>query len=92
MSISSELRLILTADLHARPAGQVAQAAARFRARITLRAGERSAEARSVLGVMALGAVAGSELLVTAEGEDALAAVRGIVRILEPLPTHEDPG
>jgi len=61
--------VVLPKHLHARPAGQVAQVAARHRdAVIELVAGERRANARSVLAVMGLGALAGTEVGVVVTG------------------------
>jgi phosphotransferase system HPr (HPr) family protein len=73
----------LPKHLHARPAGQVAQAAARHpEAGIELAVGGRRANARSVLAVMGLGAVNGSEVRVSAAGPGSATAVDEICRIL----------
>jgi phosphotransferase system HPr (HPr) family protein len=72
----------LVHDLHARPAGQVAQAAARHDATVELVAGAKRANARSVLAVMSLGAVAGTSVLVAATGPAAGDAVAEIAAIL----------
>jgi phosphocarrier protein HPr len=83
MSASSELTVVLARHLHARPAGQVAQAAARYPdTTIELLAGDRSADARSILAVMGLGAVAGSEVRVRAAGGQAAGAAATVVAIL----------
>jgi phosphotransferase system HPr (HPr) family protein len=75
--------VILPKHLHARPAGQVAQAAARHAdTTIELVAGSRRANARSVLAVMGLGAVTGSEVQVTAVGPGAAAVADEVCRIL----------
>jgi phosphotransferase system HPr (HPr) family protein len=75
--------VVLPKHLHARPAGQVAQAAARNPATtIELAAGTRHANARSVLAVMALGAVSGSEVQVRVSGADAATVLTEIVDIL----------
>jgi phosphotransferase system HPr (HPr) family protein len=79
---SSERTVRLPADLHARPAGQVSQTAARLSAKVTLAVGEREIEARSVLLVMQLGATKDTEVTVRAEGEDAAQAVEAIASIL----------
>ncbi|HCP62049.1 MAG TPA: HPr family phosphocarrier protein, partial [Actinobacteria bacterium] len=71
MSPSSERTVVLPADLHARPAGQMTMAAAGFRSTVTLVTEERRTDARSVLGVMGLGATKGSAVTVLAEGDDA---------------------
>lgn len=79
--------VVLPRSLHARPAGQVTQAAARRQATVTLTVGNHRANARSVLAVMGLGATAHAEVRVEATGPDAAAAADEIARILtEPEP------
>ena len=62
-------------DLHARPAADFVRAAMGFTATITVGAGDREADAKSLLSVLALGAKAGTELRLTATGDDADAAL-----------------
>jgi phosphotransferase system HPr (HPr) family protein len=80
MSVSSEMLLVLPPDvaLHARPAGAFVKAAMGFKARITVSHGEKEADAKSILSVLALGAEGGSEIRIKAEGEDAEAALQAI--------------
>jgi phosphotransferase system HPr (HPr) family protein len=82
MSPSSERTVRLPADLHARPAGQLSRTAAGFKAKVTLAAGEREIDARSVLLVMGLGATKDTEVTVRAEGEDAAEAVEALSSML----------
>jgi phosphocarrier protein HPr len=78
-----ERRVVLGRHLHARPAGQVAQAAARHRtSSIELGAGDRNANARSVLAVMGLGALKDSEILVVVTGPDADSVADEVAEIL----------
>jgi phosphocarrier protein HPr len=96
-SASSEVLVALPAgvDLHARPAGAVVKTAMRFRARITVAAGDREADAKSILGVMALGAKGGTTLRIRAEGEDAAAAAEALaacVRSQQPGAGSPAPG
>jgi phosphocarrier protein HPr len=80
---SFEQTVVLPKPLHARPAGQVAQAAAGFAdTTIELAVNGRSADARSILAVMALGAVAGTAVRVRASGPDPAGAAAAIVAIL----------
>ena len=86
MPASSET-IILAGDLHARPAGALAVAAGRFAANVKVTvssdaAGARSADARSVLGVMGLGATSGQRVTVSADGPDAAEAVAALIGIL----------
>ncbi len=58
-------------DLHARPAADFVRTAMGFAANIQVAAGEREADAKSLLSVLALGAKAGTEIRLTADGQDA---------------------
>jgi len=79
---SSERELTLPVDLHARPAGALAKVALRHQSRITLAAGEKAVDAKSILKLMTLGATAGTRVRVAAEGEDAEAALEAVVACL----------
>ena len=81
MPASSE-SITLTGDLHARPAGAFAVAAGRFAAAVSVTAGAKTADAKSVLGVMGLGATTGQLVTVTADGPDAEDAVAALIAIL----------
>jgi phosphotransferase system HPr (HPr) family protein len=91
MSASSEatrsriVRLPDGVDLHARPAGALIRGAAKFEATITLSAGNRSADAKSILQVLALGATGGSELTISTAGSDGSDALEAIAHLLEHL-------
>jgi phosphocarrier protein HPr len=82
MSPSSERTVRLPADLHARPAGQLSRAAAGFGSAVTLVAGGKEVNARSVLLVMSLGATKGTDITVRAEGHDAEVAVQALAEML----------
>ncbi len=82
MPASYEQAVTLTGDLHARPAGALAVAAVRFSSAVSLTVGTSRADAKSVLGVMSLGATSGQHVTVTAEGPDAEQAVAAIAAIL----------
>ncbi len=82
MPASYEQALTLAGDLHARPAGALAMAAGQFSASVSLIVGDRSADAKSVLAVMGLGATSGQHVTATADGPDAEAAVAAVIAIL----------
>jgi phosphotransferase system HPr (HPr) family protein len=77
---------VLPVDLHARPAGAFSQAAARFESSVSIAAGGKEVEARSVLLVMSLGATAGTEVVVKAVGPDADEAVKSLTELLAAVP------
>jgi multiphosphoryl transfer protein len=73
------LIVTLRQGLHARPAALLAQRAKSFGARATLAAHGRTANARSVVAIMALGVRQGDELTIHASGVDAAQAVASLV-------------
>ena len=74
--------VILPANLHARPAGQLARAAAGFASAIQLEHTGRTVNPTGVLAVMGLGATVGTTVTVRAEGPDAEQAVTVLADIL----------
>jgi phosphotransferase system HPr (HPr) family protein len=82
MPESCERAVTLAGDLHARPAGSLAVAAAKFESAVELTAGTGKADAKSVLAVMGLGATSGQQVIVRAVGPDAGQAVTAMIEIL----------
>ena len=76
----AETNLVITnkVGLHARPAALLVQTAAQFLSKIQVRYGDKTANAKSMLGVMKLGAALGATIVVRAEGEDAEQAVAAL--------------
>ena len=72
-------------DLHARPAADFVRTAMGFAASIQVAAGEREADAKSLLSVLALGAKGETEIRLTASGEDAEAALDALRQCVERL-------
>jgi phosphotransferase system HPr (HPr) family protein len=72
--------------LHARPAALFVKAAAAFRSEVRLtnlsRDAERSASAKSLLGVLGLGVSCGHRLRIEAEGADAAEALDSLARLV----------
>ncbi len=88
MSPSSELTLVRLPDgvaLHARPAGMFVRAAAAFAAMIEVEANGRRANAKSILEILGLGADGGTELAISASGEDAADAVAKLADLVTGL-------
>ncbi len=73
--------------LHARPAATFVKAAAGFNAAVQVanvtRNPDKSASAKSVLGVLGLGVVQGHSIRISAEGDDAETAVAALVEMVE---------
>jgi len=69
--------------LHARPAALFVQTAKRFNCDIRVTHGEREANAKSILGVLTLGANQGAVITIRAEGEDADQALAALEALVE---------
>ena len=76
--------------LHLRPAGLLAQMAGRFQSQIELTNDGLTVNARSVLDLLTLVATAGSQLTVTARGEDAQEAVDALADFIETDTTEDE--
>jgi len=73
-----------TVGLHARPAALFVEAATNTGLDVEIaRSGEDPVDATSILGVMALGAKFGEEVVLTADGDGADAALDALVTLLE---------
>ncbi len=73
MPASSESTVALPSGvaLHARPAATFVKTALRFRSKVMVGTNGKVADAKSILAVLALGAVGGTMLRLSADGEDA---------------------
>lgn len=56
--------------LHARPAAVIAKKAGSFACKVTLAANGKTADAKSLLGIMGLGVTDGTTVTLTADGPD----------------------
>jgi phosphotransferase system HPr (HPr) family protein len=73
--------------LHARPADLLVKTANKFASNITIVKGAERIDAKSILGILTLAAMQGTELTVEAEGADAEQAVNAIADMLaKPFP------
>jgi len=69
--------------LHARPATFFIQKANEFKASIWVEKDERRVNAKSLLGVLSLGIVGGTNIRIIADGGDEQAAVEALVALVE---------
>lgn len=81
----AEKSVVLTnrMGLHARPSTQIATAASRFSADVTITKDDMTVDAKSVLELLMLAAECGSELTIQADGSDAQATVQTIAALIE---------
>ena len=69
--------------LHARPATFFIQKANEFKSSIWVEKEERRVNAKSLLGVLSLGIVGGTNFRIIADGSDEEAAVDGLVNLVQ---------
>ena len=69
--------------LHARPATFFIQKANEFKSSIWLEKEARRVNAKSLLGILSLGIVGGTQIRVIADGPDEQEAVEGLVELVE---------
>ena len=68
--------------LHARPAAELVEQIASFDAGVRIEVGSKTANAASIMSLLALGASPGNTARVTSEGPDAQAALDAVVAVL----------
>lgn len=73
--------------LHARPAAELVEAMKGFDSSVRILVGEKKADTKSIMSVLALGAASGSEATIEAEGPQAEEAIAAAAAILT---TEED--
>lgn len=71
------------AGLHARPAALFVKTAGRFKSTINVQAGEKKANAKSIIQVLGLGARQGTSITISAEGDDEAEAVAALTTLIE---------
>ena len=76
--------------LHARPATLFMETANNFNSTISVVKGEQEVDAKSVVGLMLLEAIGGTEITIKADGEDEVAAVNTLVALVERKFDEED--
>jgi phosphocarrier protein FPr/phosphocarrier protein len=77
------IEVALEHGIHARPAAAVAACARRFAAEVWIETAAKQSDARSVVGLMTLGARKGERLTLRARGADAAEAADAIAALLE---------
>ena len=82
-SVRRPVRVNLKEGLHLRPLTRLSQVASRYPCDVRLIMGEKSANAKTMLELMALGAMSGTELIVETDGDEAEPAAEAIVSLFE---------
>ncbi len=82
-TVSREIAIVNRRGLHARAAAKLVTMAERFSAAVEVSRDGQSVSARSIMGLMMLGAGIGSTVLLTADGFDARQALDAIAALIE---------
>ncbi len=93
MSNSTVQRVVVVPNkqgLHARPADQFVRRAQQFQSKIAIVHNGFRVEAKSIMNLLMLGAIQGTELTLEAEGEDAQEAVDTLAEVVEKDFLEED--
>ena len=79
-----EVTVVITNEsgLHARPATAFTQLAAKFASKVTVVANGKTANAKSILTILTLGATQGTSVVLTADGVDEEAALATLSEFL----------
>jgi phosphocarrier protein len=80
--IEREARIVNPLGVHARPAAEFVKTAGRFKSAIEVRRGDVTVNGKSIMGVMMLAAEQGATLVITANGDDAEAAVDALCALV----------
>ena len=75
--------VINRAGIHARPSALLVQTTKNFTSNIYIEKGSDRINAKSIMGIITLGAAYGTELKVITEGEDEEIAADAVVRLFE---------
>lgn len=84
--MKEQVKTVVNASgIHARPATVFVSAAKKFQSRITLTnlTSGREGDAKSILKVLSLGLVKGTQIKLTAEGEDEGAAIASLSELID---------
>jgi phosphocarrier protein len=69
--------------IHARPASIFVQTAAKFKSKVQIKAKGKTVDAKSILMIMSMGLVKGTEITICADGEDEADAVAALKDLVE---------
>jgi len=77
------ITVVNRAGIHARPSALLVQTTKNFTSNIYIEKGMDRINAKSIMGIITLGASYGTELRIIAEGEDEETAVEALVKLFE---------
>lgn len=69
--------------IHARPASLFVQTASKFKSKVQIKAKGKTVDAKSILMIMSMGLVKGTEITISADGEDEAEAVKTLKELVD---------
>ncbi|MBS4538729.1 HPr family phosphocarrier protein [Clostridium sp. D2Q-11] len=81
--IKSEVKITNKTGLHARPASLFVSESSKYKSEIKAINGDKEYNAKSIMGILSMGAVEGDIITIIAEGSDEKEAVEGLVKLIE---------
>lgn len=81
--VRKEVEIKNEAGLHARPATLLVKTAGQFKSDVVFMKGNNEVNAKSIMGIMAMGAVKGEKIEVRVDGSDEKEALEAIVSLFE---------
>ncbi len=81
--VSQSVRICNKRGLHARASAKFVTLAEQFAAEIRVARDHETVNANSIMGLMMLGAGLGTQITITAEGEDAQPALEALIALIE---------
>jgi len=83
MVAERQVTILNMLGLHVRPSAEFAGTAAKFRSRVSVLKDGQSVNAKSSIDLLTLAAVAGTRLVLRAEGDDADLAVEALSKLID---------
>lgn len=77
-----EVEIVNRAGIHTRPASLIVKTAAKFRSEVYLLKDGFGINAKSIIGVMTMGAGKGTKLTISADGEDEEEAAKALYELI----------
>lgn len=81
--VEKDLKIVNRLGLHARAAAKLVHTAGRFSSEITVYRDDDEADAKSILGLLQLGAAQGTEIRVRCEGGDEKEALSSVIDLID---------
>ena len=69
--------------IHARPASLFVQTASKFKSKVQIKAKGKTVDAKSILMIMSMGLVKGTEITLSADGPDEAEAVQTLKKLID---------